>query len=184
LLYQLSYSGAEPNRSERSSAVKTSASGSVFTLSTTVEHPKTIGDRTTLAVMTALHASGFGVLLPFGENCRYDLVIDGGGQLARVQCKTGRLRDGCVRFNTCSSYAHHRSSDFQTRAYKGEVDYFAVHCLETAGVYLIPISDLEANRQATLRVAPARNGQRRRIRLAATYEIGSVAIRSRRELEK
>jgi len=40
-----------------------------------VEHPKDIGDRTTLAIMLALRDVGFEVLLPFGENARYDLVI-------------------------------------------------------------------------------------------------------------
>ena len=27
------------------------------------------------------------------------------------------------------------------RNYIGEIDYFAVYCLETAGVYLIPIAE-------------------------------------------
>ena len=37
-----------------------------------MEHPKDIGDRTTLAVMLALREVGFAVLVPFGENTRYD----------------------------------------------------------------------------------------------------------------
>jgi hypothetical protein len=69
------------------------------------EHPKLIGDRTTLAVMLALIDVGLEVSVPFGENCRYDLVVDRAGDLTRVQCKTGRLRDGAVRFATASTYA-------------------------------------------------------------------------------
>jgi hypothetical protein len=61
-----------------------------------VEHPKDIGDRTTLAIMLALREHGFAVLVPFGENTRYDLVIDDGAKMANVQCKTGRLRKGAV----------------------------------------------------------------------------------------
>ena len=38
------------------------------------EHPKLIGDRTTLAVMLALIDAGLDVSVPFGENSRYDLV--------------------------------------------------------------------------------------------------------------
>ena len=72
-----------------------------------MEHPKAIGDRSTLAIMLALHEAGYDLLVPFGENTRYDLVIDDGTHLARVQCKTGRLREGAILFNTCSSYAHH-----------------------------------------------------------------------------
>ncbi|MGH3052894.1 MAG: group I intron-associated PD-(D/E)XK endonuclease [Gaiellaceae bacterium] len=140
--------------------------------------PKLIGDRTTLAVMLALRAAGFVVLLPFGENARYDLVIDNGEQLSRVQCKTGRLREGAVRFKACSTYAHHARCVTASRDYHGEVDYFAIHCPQTAGVYLVPITDLSVRVQANLRVRPARNGQNKRIRLAETYKIGSVRVRT------
>jgi len=50
----------------------------------TVDHPKDIGDRTTLAVMLALRNGGFTVSVPFGENTRYDLVVDDGLRLGRV----------------------------------------------------------------------------------------------------
>jgi hypothetical protein len=72
-----------------------------------MDHPKDIGDRTTLAVMLVLREAGFGVLTPFGENTRYDLAIDDGCKLFRVQCKTGRIRQGAVRFAVCSCYGHH-----------------------------------------------------------------------------
>ena len=141
-----------------------------------MQHPKQKGDRTTLAVMTALHSAGFGVLVPFGENNRYDLAIDDGSRLARVQCKTGRLRNGAVWFATCSSYAHHRSRGAPTRTYVGEVEFFAVHSAETGGVYLVPIQHVHTRRTCALRVTPARNAQRKRIRLARDYKIGTVAI--------
>jgi hypothetical protein len=138
------------------------------------EHPKTKGDRTTLAVMLALHEAGLGVALPFGENVRYDLIIDNGRSLARVQCKTGRLREGGVRWKACSSYAHHRNPPIAERDYTGEIDYFAVYCPETAGVYLIPIEEANLRAKGTLRVDPPRNNQRRFIRLAIDYQIGRV----------
>jgi hypothetical protein len=145
-----------------------------------MEHPKAIGDRTTLATMQALQASGYAVAVPFGENVRYDLVIDDGERLARVQCKTGRLRQGAVRFATCSSYRHHGQPLNTERDYRGQVEFFAVHCPETNGVYLIPIEDLAVHRRAALRVDPPRNRQERHIRPAATYEIAQVSIESRR----
>jgi PD-(D/E)XK endonuclease len=42
------------------------------------------------------------VLLPFGVNQRYDLVLDLDGHLVKAQCKTGRLRKGVVSFSTRS----------------------------------------------------------------------------------
>lgn len=138
-----------------------------------MEHPKAIGDRTTLAVMLALHRAGHAILIPFGENCRYDLVIDEGGRFQRVQCKTGRLRAGAVRFAACSSYAHHPNPKLSRRDYVDEIDSFGVYCPETGGVYLVPIADAAVRRQGALRVQPTRNGQSMKIRLAATYEIAN-----------
>jgi hypothetical protein len=140
-----------------------------------MEHPKAVGDRTTLAVAAALQERGFAISIPFGENTRYDLIIDDGTRLSRVQCKTGRLRTGAVRFAVCSSYGHHLRPQNARRHYQGEIDYFAVYCPETAGVYLVPIADLPVRVQGTLRVDPPRNNQMSRVRLASNYEIGKVA---------
>jgi len=120
-----------------------------------MEHPKAIGDRSTLAIMAAFDLAGYIVSVPFGENTRYDLVVDDGGCLSRVQCKTGRLREGAVRFNTCSVYAHHPNPKVHSRHYRDEVDSFAVYCPENGAVYLIPISDLPSRRTASLRVDAA-----------------------------
>ena len=147
-----------------------------------MEHPKAVGDRTTLAVMLALEEAGYPFLIPFGENTRYDLAIDEGSRLARVQCKTGRLRQGAVRFRACSSYAHHLNPRAPYRDYLGQIDYFAVYCPETEGVYLIPIEDAPLRHEGALRVDPPRNSQRRRIRLASDYEIATIPVRVTRGL--
>ncbi|MDQ2968514.1 MAG: group I intron-associated PD-(D/E)XK endonuclease [Actinomycetota bacterium] len=107
-----------------------------------MEHPKDIGDRSALAIAIALQGIGHAVYLPFGENTRADFVIDDGTRLARVQCKTGRLRNGVVQFKTCSSYAHHSSPAAVARDYLGQIEYFAVYCPETSGIYLIPIEEV------------------------------------------
>jgi hypothetical protein len=139
-----------------------------------VEHPKDIGDHSTLAVMLALRAAGYGLYIPFGENTRCDLVIDDGSTLARVQCKTGRLKAGAVEFRTCSSYAHHSNPRARFRSYVGEIDYFGVCCRETGATYLVPIEDVPNRRSASIRVDPARNGQHERTRDAARYEIARL----------
>jgi PD-(D/E)XK endonuclease len=53
-----------------------------------MEHPKDVGDRSTLAVMLALCAAGYAVCLPFGENTRCDLVIDEG-----THVRAGSMQD-------------------------------------------------------------------------------------------
>jgi hypothetical protein len=141
-----------------------------------VEHPKAKGDRTTLAVMLALQDAGFAILVPFGENTRYDLVIDEGRTFSRIQCKTGRLRDGTVLFNTCSCYGHHLNPRTSRRDYRGEIDYFAVHCPETGWVYLVPIEVIPNKSHGSLRVDPPLNNQRRYVRWAADFQLVRVSL--------
>jgi hypothetical protein len=136
-----------------------------------MEHPKSKDDRSTLAIMLALHDAGYELLVPFGENTRYDFVIDDVLRLARVQCKTGRLRKGGVIFSACSSYAHHPNPKMVTRSYLGQIDYFAVFCLDTGVSYLIPIEDAPVTRRGKLRIDPPRINQRVGVRFAADYEI-------------
>jgi hypothetical protein len=136
-----------------------------------VEHPKAKGNKSTLAIMLALSEAGYELLVPFGENTRYDLVIDDGVRLARVQCKTGRLRRGSVVFNSCSSYAHHPNPRMVKRDYQGQIDFFGVFCPETRKSYLVPIADVTTKYSAMLRVDPPRNNQRIGVRLAADFEI-------------
>jgi hypothetical protein len=139
-----------------------------------MEHPKDIGDRSALPAAMALQGIGHAVYVPFGENTRADFVIDDGTRLARVQCKTGRLRDGVVHFKTCNSYAHHSNPGSVARDYVGEIEYFAVYCPETTGIYLIPIDEMSARWNGSLRVTEPRNGQKLRIKYARDYEIGRV----------
>jgi hypothetical protein len=141
-----------------------------------MEHPKDIGDRSALAIAIALQGIGHAVYLPFGENTRADFIIDDGTRLAKVQCKTGRLRNGVVQFKTCSSYAHHSNPGSVARDYLGQIEYFAVYCPETSGIYLIPIEEVTSRWSGSLRVTDAKNGQRLRVRYARDYEIGRVQV--------
>jgi hypothetical protein len=141
-----------------------------------MEHTKSKGDRSTLAVMLGLQAAGFAVSVPFGENTRYDLLADDGNAIIRVQCKTGRLRNGAVLFATCSFYAHHPNPKITHRDYHGDVDAFGVYCMRLGSVYLIPISDLPNRRMATLRIAPPLNSQYEKVRFAIDYEIALVDL--------
>jgi PD-(D/E)XK endonuclease len=141
-----------------------------------MRHPKEIGDESTMAIAFALRMNGYDVYLPFGENTRCDLTIDNGSGVRRVQCKTGRLRKGAVRFRTCSSYAHHANPKVTRRDYHGQIDDFGVYCPELGAVYLIPIDDLPNLTAACLRVHAPRNAQVKNIRLAAAYEIARIDV--------
>ena len=139
-----------------------------------MEHPKRIGDRTALAVMLALTDAGYTVSVPFGKNARYDLVDDRGSGLSRAQRKTGRLRNGAIRFATASTYGHLPSPRETRRSYRGEIDLFGVFCPETRDVSLVPIADVPTRTGAYLRVQPPGNAQRKRVRFAADYRVATI----------
>lgn len=135
-------------------------------------HPKTVGDITQAMVLARLIEVGHEVLVPFGENQRYDLVIDHGDRFTRVQCKTGRLLKGAVSFHTCSNVLHNPSArrgerPYQ-RDYRGQADVFGVYCSATRDVYLVPV-DQAGLRSAQLRITEPKNNQIARIRWAKDY---------------
>ncbi len=63
---------------------------------------KAKGDVSAATILAALVAQNQTVSVPWGDNAAYDLVLDTGDALLRVQCKTGRLRDGRIVFQTSS----------------------------------------------------------------------------------
>jgi hypothetical protein len=123
-----------------------------------------IGRRTEGIVLGALMRAGKKVLLPFGDGHRYDLALDEGGTLVRVQCKTARYRDGRIVFNTRSM-----RRDNSSHYYAGDADFFGVYAPYTDKVYLIPVGDVRS--EGNLRVEPTKNNQQTGVRLAQQYEI-------------
>ena len=51
---------------------------------------KHVGDTSEAQVIAALLKMGKNVLLPFGDNQRYDVVIEEKGKFIRIQVKTAR----------------------------------------------------------------------------------------------
>jgi hypothetical protein len=130
-------------------------------------NPKAIGERSEGQIIARLLHAGKTVLKPYGDNQRYDLVLDEGDTFVRVQCKTGRLRKGAVEFATCSSYAHRGHGG---RDYRGQADVFAVYCPDNEKTYLVPVEAVGVSK-CRLRVETSRNGQRDGVRSAVDYEV-------------
>jgi hypothetical protein len=128
---------------------------------------KKVGDISELHVIAAFCKRGYKISLPFGEDNRYDLVVDDGEKLYRVQVKTGRVRGGVIRYSCSSSHAHRGGG---TRPYFGQIDYLAVYCPDTGKVYVLPEKELTATR-AHLRLSPPLNNMAKTIRWAARYEL-------------
>lgn len=132
---------------------------------------KTRGDACEGIVMAVLLQHGKKVLVPFGENRRYDLALDEDGKLVRIQCKSGKLSGGVIRFNTCSTH-YHRGGGMV--GYRGEADMFGVFCPQNGKIYLVPVQDMPVGK-GHLRVEKSKNNQEKKTRLASQYEIAGIA---------
>jgi PD-(D/E)XK nuclease superfamily protein len=118
-------------------------------------------------VLAALVQHGIDVLVPFGDGHPYDLVASiGHSRFLRVQCKTAWAHRGCLIFNSQST-DHGRGP----QSYVGLADIFGVYFPREESVYLVPIGAV-ADTQGRLRLEPARNNQKRRVRMAVEFEIG------------
>lgn len=120
--------------------------------------------------MAALLKSGKKVLIPIGENSRYDLVVDDGGKFLRVQCKSGRLREGVVKFNACSSGNARKPV---RKDYAGEAELFGVYCADNDTVYLVPVTSV-CRTEAHLRIEPALPNRNKHgsIKWAKDFQLG------------
>ncbi len=131
-------------------------------------HPVDVGQRSEGAIIAELVRRGYHVLVPFGVNQRYDLVIDVDGRFVRAQCKTGRLRAGSVVFATRSVLSNTRRSI--CRDYAGQADLFLVYCPETDGVYVVPVKEASMSHMS-LRVEPTSNRQAQGINWARDFQL-------------
>lgn len=126
------------------------------------------GRITEAKVLARLVELGKYVLIPFANVGRYDLLIDNrDGTFTRVECKTGRFKNGCVVFETASKggYGYHPGKN-----YKNDVDLFGVWSSKTDKVYLIPVNQA-SNNEMWLRVDAPKQNHPTKTKWAKDFEI-------------
>jgi len=142
------------------------------------QNPKAVGERSQVIIIFKLLEAGYNVLTPYGDNTRYDPVIeDADGNFYRVQCKTGWLENegAYIAFKTSSSYYHTRAgrTSHGRRDYRGQIEYFAVYCSDTGKVYLVPVDHVGTS-HANLRLLPTANKQEKTVRWAKDYLVARL----------
>lgn len=139
-----------------------------------MDNPNHKGNAAELAIAAEAARLGLEVYSPLTEHGRCDLVLGIGGRLLRVQCKwAGRVDDVIlVRLATSRRGSH---GYVRTRYASTEVDAIGAYCDELKSCFLIPIEIAEGKAAVSLRLAPARNGQRAALHWAEQYRLGAVA---------
>ena len=126
------------------------------------------------AITAAALELGFVVLRPVVEGRRYDLVIDTGPQLLRVQCKWAQ-RKGNVVLVYLSTCRHTPNGYVRSTYGPDEVDGIGVYCHELKRCFYLPIEAVAGRKGFNLRLAPAANNQQAAINYADQYRFGAIA---------
>jgi hypothetical protein len=132
---------------------------------------KAKGDLAELAVAADLRRRGLKVAFPFGEDWDYDLILcRPGGGLERVQVKYARS-DGHTVLIRCQSHSLTNGKVRATKRYTRKmIDWLAAYDASTGRCYYVPSELLgDGMSMLTLRLTPARNGQRLRVRMADDF---------------
>ncbi|MEW6732552.1 MAG: group I intron-associated PD-(D/E)XK endonuclease [Acidobacteriota bacterium] len=122
------------------------------------------GNLSEARILAAFVAAGYLVSLPFGSGHKYDFVADDSTRLFRVQCKTGRLKNGVLIFN-----AYSQSGNGSVKmSYRGLADLFAVLNPNDDKVYVLSVNEVGIT-EVSLRFIPTLNRQTQGIRWAEPY---------------
>ncbi|MBI4353400.1 MAG: endonuclease [Candidatus Omnitrophica bacterium] len=92
------------------------------------------------AVTTRLLKEGFKVLKPVGDRLPYDLAIDQGGRILRIQIKSAWGRDGIYNVDSRRTKTNRRQM-LRSRYKKGDFD-FAILYIEDLDVFYVMPQDV------------------------------------------
>lgn len=121
------------------------------------------GDLAELRVASELMAKGYKIAIPFGQNWRYDLIVERDEILERVQVKYTESKDGVILVKARSRNGK------QDYIYQPEdFEWLIVYDKSTDCCYYLP-SSMMGRREISLRLEPTKNGQTKGINWAKDY---------------
>ena len=136
--------------------------------------PSTKGGVAELAIALIATRAGYVVSRPLAEGGRYDLVLDDGRRLLRVQCKWARRLGSVVQVRT-RTCRRSRGGYVRGTYSSADTDAVAAYCAELGRAWLLPIDLVAGHQMLNLRLSPARNNQTVGVTWAEQYELGAIA---------
>jgi hypothetical protein len=113
---------------------------------------------------------GYKIAIPYGEDWDFDLIVCRDAQLERVQCKYTCSDGVVVRVRPRSQSLTNGKIRAIKRYTAAMIDWLAIYDATTDRCYYVPAAELgDGMNMMHLRLTPARNNQRRRVRHAAAY---------------
>jgi hypothetical protein len=123
-----------------------------------------LGNHSESIILSAYLKEGFTVSIPFGSGASYDLLVDTGSNIYKIQVKTAWISKGVLKYKCLRRQP---KGETQRPYNEGEVDFLAVFCPANNLLYGIPIKNHPSG--GWLRIAPVKNGQAKRIRWASDF---------------
>ena len=111
---------------------------------------------------------GIPVCLPWGDNERYDMIIELNKVFYRVQVKTANEESNGAIKCYCRSSANHTTNK-KLSTYENEIDYFVFYNQTYDKIALVPFKETEGKKAINLRVSIPKNGQIKNIRFFDDY---------------
>lgn len=108
---------------------------------------------------------GYNILIPQGDYCAYDLVIEKEGRFWKVQVKSAqKIKEGKIEFDL-TSQNYYCSKKYSIK----DCELFYLYCHENQQSYLYFNENDKNTRSITLRLTLPKNNQRKGIHLAEDY---------------
>lgn len=117
---------------------------------------------------------GYFCSIPYGDACRYDLIVDINNTLYKIQCKTSSWvtdtakEKEAFKFECRTSTTNTKTITRRTYT-KNEIDFF--YTSFNGKSYLVPISEAEGKTSFRFRYEYPSSGQKQGIHLAEEYEL-------------
>lgn len=106
-----------------------------------------IGDESELKFMVAALQHGLGVAKPYSGSIPYDVIIDNGRTLHRVQIKATSREDGTKRAGRYSLTVRFGTNGYSLK----QTDFIAAHIQPIDVWYIIPVEELGPIKKISLR---------------------------------
>lgn len=137
---------------------------------------KILGNTTEMECMLSCMKLGIQISIPFGEDSRYDFIMDVNNKLYRIQCKhctevvdeNGQVV--AIKFKTVRQSGSNASRNTRTKYMQEEIDYFSTSYLGKS--YFVPVN--QCSIEKILRIVPPKNGQTHGVSFLEDFELKRV----------
>ena len=139
-------------------------------MSLTSKNKGILGEAKVLAKFIELNCR---VSIPYGDNAPYDLIVDCGGALLKIQVKTSECTS---EGKTAFTLGRRRRNSFEQKNIKyanDEIDYFALYSIVRDNIYLISAKEAPAE-EISIRYELPKNNQLNAVRMEKDYLIDYV----------